>query len=216
MLDTIPCPHCGKKLRAPDGPAPGRWKCPACGRTFGAEPEPPAEEALGPAEGVYGVAREQAAPRKRPARVCELCGAALRPNASLCDLCGAPLDEEDLPDTPEKRARQERRAEWQAEDEKYRRLDLIVAQVGCALLAALFLGCGYLHVGALLAVGITVVLGGWVIYYRKGPPESASPALCKRWPRETKGVVIQFAVSLAITAALLVFVAFALVRAAGK
>jgi hypothetical protein len=212
MPDTVTCPHCGKKLRAPDGGPPAFWKCAACGRTVGAS----AEDALGPAEGTYGVARAKAVPKRPPARCCKVCGAGLRPDATLCDLCGTPLDEDDLPDTPPVRERRQRRALRQLEDEGYRRTDLIVAQVGCAFFGALLLGLGYLHVSVVVAVGITAVLGGWAVHYRKGPPASAGPALRKRWARESKGVAGQFLLSLALTVALVLFVVFAVARAAAE
>ncbi len=206
MPETIVCPHCGKSLRL-RGEMPRHCQCPACGRSFG----PEAPDDLGPSEGTYDV--DFAKPRRKvTGRECDTCGASMRLDASFCDVCSTRVADEDEPDTPEKQARLRRKERQKLEDQHYRRLDLIVAQVGCALVALIFLGCGLLHISAVVSVGFAFVMGGYFVSYHKGPPEDASPALRRRWEAEKHTVLVQFIVSLFLAAVLVAAFVVVLVR----
>ena len=197
MPEVIACPRCGKKLRLPGDDPPRRAKCPACGKVFGSDVDD-----LEPAEGTYAAPPPKAPRLERPERTCKLCGAKMRPEALICDLCGTHVEDEDAPDTREVRERRQRKQLQSMEDVKHRRLDMIAAQAGVALVALSCIGCGFLPVGAVVSVVFTVTMGFWTLAYRDGPPDDMAAALRRRYREEARAVALQFWISLAVSVVL--------------
>jgi hypothetical protein len=104
MLDSIQCPSCGKRLRAPEGGAGMSVQCPACGRSWKPAtqtevyglldddpPSPPPRpydlEKDAPAE-KPAPAASTSAPAPPVGEPCPECGVGMAPGAVVCIECG--------------------------------------------------------------------------------------------------------------------------------
>jgi hypothetical protein len=137
--------------------------------------------------------------RKIPDRECEVCGAAMRPEATMCELCGTHIEDFEDGDTPHKRRKERRRVRHEIEDSRGQRLALIMAQVFFGVLTLVFLMCGALHLSLLLATLVTVALGAWFFYHKTHEPDTDDLRLLRRWRNEAWTAGLQFAVSAVVT-----------------
>ena len=110
MPINFECPHCGKKLKAPDGAVGKSSKCPGCGNTvtcpepiYDAEVVDPTGEAprgfnTDPNRGddkPYVILDQPAAvtPSAESRRPCPMCGEMILTSAAKCRYCGEVFDE---------------------------------------------------------------------------------------------------------------------------
>jgi len=96
------CPHCGKRLKAPDSAAGKKAKCPGCGKAVQLPQEQvfDAEEVGGDAGGGEDIGLqnfdESAAyggPAEEERRPCPACGEMIMAKAAKCRYCGEIFDE---------------------------------------------------------------------------------------------------------------------------
>lgn len=147
MPISFECPHCGKKLKAPDNAVGRQSPCPRCGNLVTC-PEPvyeaevaevtmePVEDDLDP----YGVVDEDvggpvmprmaAGPESENRRPCPMCGEMIVASAAKCRYCGEVFDK-----TLKKAKSKKKKKQQSRDDEVLSGLEIFVgifcAGIGC-------------------------------------------------------------------------------------
>lgn len=102
MPISCECPHCGKRLKAPDSAAGKRAKCPGCGKTVQLpkeevfEAEEVVDSSAGDDEfGLQNFSSDEAygGPAEDERKPCPACGEMIIATAAKCRYCGEVFDE---------------------------------------------------------------------------------------------------------------------------
>ncbi len=142
MPISVKCPHCGKRLKAPDSAAGKKAKCPGCGQSVKLpeekiyEAEEVVEEAFEEVtDDEYGLSniKESDAyggPAEDDRRPCPACGEMIIATAAKCRYCGEVFDE-----TLKRRERKKKKQRESSEDDTPTASDWVICclcpGIGC-------------------------------------------------------------------------------------
>ena len=137
---SVKCPHCGKRLKAPDSAAGKKAKCPGCGEAVQLpkeqvfEAEEVVEEGGDDEFGLGNLSESDAygGPAEEARKPCPMCGEMIVASAAKCRYCGEIFDE-----TLKRKEKKKKKREVAQEDS-----ELTVGDwVGCILCSGI--GCIY-------------------------------------------------------------------------